>query len=482
MRFTVPRNPLFYHILFGVFLLGYIYYAGTIITKLELQSWDEAHNVQSAYEMQESGDWIGITFHGKLDHWDIKPPLLTWMMAISIKIFGFSEWAVRIPTMIFGISTLILIYSFLSTVTRNHPIAFMCAVGLALPVGFFGQHGMTTADYDMGIVFFNTLSTIAIFKIVFNEDMRWWYILGVSLGLGFMTKSLMAFIPLTFFLPALSVTHKFSEVIKWKKALVSLLILLGVSLPYLIIREAKFHENYAWLLYYVDIYRKIKEPVEAHTGGWDFYFVTLSYVFKIGVKVFYGCIIMVLLTGFILKRTIDDRYRTFIYFLICIVFYLLIFTTARTKAAWYIYPVIPLMVIFCGLTFMDFTKRKYIILVMAFATFIFARQVRLLDLYNKDRIGRNYENMTKNLILPNKNIFENKIVLSADTLMPSAMTYIDIYTHGKHKNFLNYDDFNRSLDSGMLYDLLIVSDTTLIKGTDRLKKITSNGVMALYSK
>src|ERR1035438_103214 len=111
------KNKLIYHSIFFILLVGYAIYVSSIIIHLPLQSYDESFNLLSSWEMQKSGDWIGITRYGILDHDDIKPPLFTWLTALSYKAFGFSEWAGRLPSVLFGLSTLILFYFFLISIT-----------------------------------------------------------------------------------------------------------------------------------------------------------------------------------------------------------------------------------------------------------------------------------------------------------------------------------------------------------------------------
>jgi len=62
---------------------------------------DEGMHAATAKVMVESGDWITPTFNGE-NFYD-KPVLFTWMVAASLKAFGASEWAARLPAALCGL-------------------------------------------------------------------------------------------------------------------------------------------------------------------------------------------------------------------------------------------------------------------------------------------------------------------------------------------------------------------------------------------
>lgn len=51
---------------------------------------------EAARQMTETGDWVTPYFNG-ITRFD-KPPLVYWLMAIAFRLFGVSEWAVRLPS------------------------------------------------------------------------------------------------------------------------------------------------------------------------------------------------------------------------------------------------------------------------------------------------------------------------------------------------------------------------------------------------
>lgn len=62
---------------------------------------DEGMHAATAKVMVETGDWITPTFNGE-NFYD-KPVLFTWLVAASLKAFGPSEWAARLPAALCGL-------------------------------------------------------------------------------------------------------------------------------------------------------------------------------------------------------------------------------------------------------------------------------------------------------------------------------------------------------------------------------------------
>ena len=61
---------------------------------------DEGRYVGVAWEMMRSGDWITPTLNG-LPYFH-KPPLFYWLSAGAMSVFGFHEWAARLPSLLGG--------------------------------------------------------------------------------------------------------------------------------------------------------------------------------------------------------------------------------------------------------------------------------------------------------------------------------------------------------------------------------------------
>ncbi len=69
----------------------------------------EGRYAEIGREMADSGDWITPTLHGGEPFWG-KPPLHFWGTALSIRLFGLSEWAARLPSFLAAIGILLIVW------------------------------------------------------------------------------------------------------------------------------------------------------------------------------------------------------------------------------------------------------------------------------------------------------------------------------------------------------------------------------------
>lgn len=69
---------------------------------------DEGRNAEIAREMLASGDWVTPRLNG-VNYFE-KPPLVYWVTALSLKIVGHNEWAVRAVPALFAVWGVLLTY------------------------------------------------------------------------------------------------------------------------------------------------------------------------------------------------------------------------------------------------------------------------------------------------------------------------------------------------------------------------------------
>ncbi|MEO5773086.1 MAG: glycosyltransferase family 39 protein [Sphingomicrobium sp.] len=161
--------------------------------------WDESRNAVNALEMRRSGLGLVTTYGFAPDLWNTKPPLLIWLMTGSMALFGPSEWAMRLPSALAALGTLLILILFVRRVTGSIGTALLAATILLLSPGFFGEHGARTADYDALLLFFVTAALQLLFFAVHRARPRLPELLaiGALLGAAAMTKSIAGFIPCT---------------------------------------------------------------------------------------------------------------------------------------------------------------------------------------------------------------------------------------------------------------------------------------------
>ena len=91
---------------------------------------DEIMTAVNAKSFAETGkDILGLSFPVYLRGWGGQSVVLVYLMALCVKIFGYTLFAVRLPTLIISILSLIVFYDFIKKITNNTNIAL---IGLGL--------------------------------------------------------------------------------------------------------------------------------------------------------------------------------------------------------------------------------------------------------------------------------------------------------------------------------------------------------------
>jgi 4-amino-4-deoxy-L-arabinose transferase-like glycosyltransferase len=114
---------------------------------------DEGKHAVTSMEMVRSGDWITPTFNGE-PFFD-KPILFNWLAAAAFLVFGFTEFAARLPAAILGTGCVLLTY-LLGRKLANATVGLLGGVILATALEFVILS--RTVVHDISLVFLVTLA------------------------------------------------------------------------------------------------------------------------------------------------------------------------------------------------------------------------------------------------------------------------------------------------------------------------------------
>ncbi len=131
-----------------------------------------------------------------------KPPLVAWIIALFTRVGGDYAFFVRAGAVLFSLgSSLVLFY--LGKDLFNAKVGFWAfALANAAPGFAVGSVIMTI---DPLLVFFWGLTILLLHRALSGDEQRYWYMAGVSLGLGFLSKyTIVALIPSFFIYLAFS--------------------------------------------------------------------------------------------------------------------------------------------------------------------------------------------------------------------------------------------------------------------------------------
>ncbi|OQK16770.1 hypothetical protein AU255_02355 [Methyloprofundus sedimenti] len=136
----------------------------------------------------ETGNWIMPPFDYDLPFWG-KPPLTFWLTAISFKLFGYSEFAARLPVFLLAGVVLWLSSRFTKVIQSEDKAAFSSIVLLSTALFFIASGAVMT---DMALCLCISLSMIGFWHALNNPDAQqarqWSYLFFVGLGFGLLVK------------------------------------------------------------------------------------------------------------------------------------------------------------------------------------------------------------------------------------------------------------------------------------------------------
>ena len=136
----------------------------------------------------ETGNWIMPPFDYDVPFWG-KPPLTFWMTALSFELFGYSNFAARLPVFLLAGVVLWLTYGIAKVLQNAEKAAFSTLILLTTALFFIASGAVMT---DMALCLCVSLSMISFWQALHNPDSqqakRWSYLFFVGLGLGLLVK------------------------------------------------------------------------------------------------------------------------------------------------------------------------------------------------------------------------------------------------------------------------------------------------------
>ncbi len=227
----------------------------------------EARNFITAREMLNDNNWIFTTMNAEPRY--EKPPLPTWLTAISMSIFGMEGlFGLRLPSAIMGLILVVFIYKFLLKITKNIELSFVA--GLIATTSFYIVFSSRDGQWDIYTHSFMMLAIFSLYKL-YNSTKNWYLyavISGLFIGCSILSKGPVSiyalFLP---FLIAYGFIYKFEGTKERWKALVVLTVLALIS--------------GGWWNLYVYVYdtRAVAEITSQETGRWLNYNVRPFYYY-----------------------------------------------------------------------------------------------------------------------------------------------------------------------------------------------------------
>ena len=248
-----------------VLLVAALIYIGCIISPPALMDDVDAVQAQIARNMLESGDWVTARLNG-IAYLE-KSPMVYWLMAISMKIFGVYDWAARIPL---ALSVVLLCWlcarfaawAFDELAGLYAGLILASCIGLWLFTRIQIPDAMVTATI--------TLAMWSLLRALDESESRPWLwsgLLAASIGVGLLLKGLIAVLfPIAGGVIYLFSTKQFFVKRTWQRLrpFTGLLIILLIAAPWHILATLANPP-------YFDFTMK-SEPGKYHGFFWFYFF------------------------------------------------------------------------------------------------------------------------------------------------------------------------------------------------------------------
>ena len=296
---------------------------------------DETRYAEIPREMLAAGDLVVPRLNG-VPYFE-KPPLLYWANAASLRLFGETSWAARLPTRLAGLGTLALVF----LAARGAGLGGAAAVFLLVaPMGFlFSRTNLT----DGLLTFLLTAALLAGRAAVLRrETQRPWRAIAAIFGAcaagAFLTKGLIAIVlPAGIFLVWAVATGRFATTLRTLVLSPAPLVFLVLALPWLLAVERR-HAGFLDFFIVREHLRRFATGA-ARRPGPVYYFVPVFVLgFLPGLPFFFRGFRRAL-------RASDQGFFFLVWFAIVFVF----FSASGSKLPPYLFPAIPAAAVLAAL-------------------------------------------------------------------------------------------------------------------------------------
>jgi 4-amino-4-deoxy-L-arabinose transferase-like glycosyltransferase len=298
---------------------------------------DEGRNAEKAREILLLNDWVTPheNFYPVLD----KPIFFYWLIALSYKLFGLSEWTARLPSLLSALGCVLLIYLF----SRSHWgrwVALWSALVLVTSVEFFLLARIVI--FDMLLTLFQTVALLAFYEAAHTENRRrrvaFCLTLYLALGAGTLVKGLVAVVipGIVFFLFIL--LRGRWDILRRIYLIPGAGVFLAVVLPWYLQADA---QNPGYLNYYLwaEHFGRYTSATFDRSEPW-YYFIVVGLV-----GFFPWTVILPWIIKHFWRRGWDDKT---LYLVLWVSVPLLFFSASHSKLPHYILPIFPALSIMAG--------------------------------------------------------------------------------------------------------------------------------------
>lgn len=304
-----------------------------------MRNWDESMFAVNAYEMLHNKKFFSYYYEGHPDLLNTKPPLIIWLQLLFIKLIGYNEMAIRLPSAIAGAMCIIIIFLFADK-RYGRTTAWLCALTLLTSQGFVYFHSARGGEADELLALFTLLAGLQLINYTTSRKNKYVFYTLTFITLAACTKLYAGLL----FVPAyvlILILHRCFRnfVLNWH--FVSGMFLFAFSIVSIIYLRELDTPGYIHEITHKDVAR-IGVPIENHAHAWNFYLDNLS-----SFRFTFWFIPLIISALFVLWKfkTGDATQRDI---LLLIMAYISIISLSVTKLEWYDVPLYPFFALLVG--------------------------------------------------------------------------------------------------------------------------------------
>jgi 4-amino-4-deoxy-L-arabinose transferase-like glycosyltransferase len=267
---AAPDGPLVARLRLAFVGLALMFLLAPLAASAPLVDPDEGLHAAIAQEMLLRHEYVTPTFLGQpfLD----KPILFFWAEALSLRLLGMNEAAVRLPALLFGLLGMVTVALFARTVFGEVSalLAGIIYASMLLPLGV-----SEVAVHDVALIPFMCIAALGLWRSAESpRPWMWGLPIGFSLGASILTKGLVGVVFVGMLAVCFSVLRRESVAKVAIALVVAGPITLAVAAPWYLAME-RAHSGY---LYYYFIERHLQGYMTAtqrHAGRPWWYYVPI---------------------------------------------------------------------------------------------------------------------------------------------------------------------------------------------------------------
>lgn len=206
--------------------------------------------------------------------WVHKQPLFLWQIALSFKLFGISEFTLRLPNVLMGTALIPIVYR-MGKLLVNKRVGFLAAIlfltDLFLLEILAGRQELEHNDY--AFIFYITLSIWSLAEYYFTGNKKWIYLIGIFSGCAILCKWLVGLLVYLGW-GILKLNEKKFRLSDNKDILISLAVTIAIALPWQVFSAIAYPEETR--LAYKFFILHFTDALEGHRGNFWYHFAEFN--------------------------------------------------------------------------------------------------------------------------------------------------------------------------------------------------------------